>query len=93
MRNAANNPLAAFPGAGYLLGGAVTMLIGILLFAWKEDITVAISAAVPIGVTMGIILEQRLQQGAAPVSEKGRRIILALLVLGVLAFLAVIFLI
>ncbi|MCB0636284.1 MAG: hypothetical protein KDC54_06685 [Lewinella sp.] len=92
MKNTTNHPIQAFPGAGYLLGGALTILFGIGFFIWSKDVTLALIAAVPIGLTMGIALEQRFRQGEAMVSEKGRIALWGLLLLGVIVFFALLLL-
>lgn len=89
MKNAENRFLRFFPGAGYLLGSVITMVIAISLFVWLENITISISAGVPIGTAMGILLEQRFRGEDRSYAEHGRPVLLGLLTLGVLLLLAI----
>lgn len=93
MKKAENNNLHIFQGAGYLLGFGLTMVIATVIFIWSENVTVSISAAVPIGTTMGILLEQKFQNGNAQIGEKGVRILISLLAVGIMLFIALFFMV
>jgi hypothetical protein len=89
MKNAEKKRIHVFPGAGYLLGAAIAMIIGISLFVWLENVTISISSSVPIGTTIGILFEQRFHSEGRPLGEQGRPVLLGLLILGVLALIMV----
>lgn len=86
-----NYQIHAFKGAGYLLGFAITVVIAVLIFLFTENVAVVIPAAVPIGTTMGILLEQKLQKGDLSVGEKGKKVLFGLLIMGIIVFLVLVF--
>lgn len=77
-------------GAGYLIGGAATIVMAIIVFAISEHITIAISASVPVGVTVGILLEQKLQ-GKKEQSRKMRYYLTGLIISGTALFIFILF--
>ena len=59
MKNLSNKELKTFKGAGWLLGLAVAIVGAITVFTLSNNFMAAISAAIPIGVAMGISFEQK----------------------------------
>ena len=87
MKNAENNRSQAFQDAGYLLGGAIALLVGIAIWLITKNITLAISATVPVSVTLGMLFEQRFKQDAVPPGPGTRKVIWVLLALGLAVFM------
>ncbi|TNE62188.1 MAG: hypothetical protein EP344_05240 [Bacteroidetes bacterium] len=92
MKNAENNHVSAAKDAGYLLGGVLALLLGIAVWLISGNVTLAISATVPVSVTLGILFEQRLQHKAVPPAPGVRKAIWGLLALGVAVFIVLLIL-
>ena len=93
MKSSEHNHFKTFKGAGYLLGSAITFVAGILVFLISNDFAIAISASLPIGITVGVALEEKIQKGKEPISPKAINWMIGLLVLGIIVFIALFFLI
>ncbi|MCB0840496.1 MAG: hypothetical protein KDD99_27710, partial [Bacteroidetes bacterium] len=72
---------------------AITFVAGILVFLISNDFAIAISASLPIGVAVGIALEEKMQRGKDPINPKSINWMIGLLVLGIIVFIALFFLI
>ncbi|HMQ59420.1 MAG TPA: hypothetical protein PKE06_02075 [Flavilitoribacter sp.] len=92
MKKAEDNRFFAFAGAGYILGGMIMILTGIAVYWGTEEIDLAISASVPIGITMGILFEQRYRQSAVPMSAGAKKVLWGLLIAGLAAFIGLLIL-
>lgn len=88
MKTSASNRKITFNGAGYLIGSVMIILIAILEFFLTENFVISLSS-IPIGVTMGIILEQLFQGKTSPVSSKLTAWLFIILFLGMLAFISI----
>jgi hypothetical protein len=91
MKTLEKNNFKIYRGAGFLLGFATTIVSAITVFALSNNIAVSISASIPIGFTLGLILEQRFQKGKELISPNMKKILIALLAVGVLLFIAIFF--
>ena len=63
MKTSENNSLKIFVGAGHLLGFAIVVITSITVFILSNNFVIALSSSLPIGITMGIALEQKFQKG------------------------------
>lgn len=93
MKTSENKKAMVFKGAGYLIGSAITLLLGIGLFVLYENIVISISSSIPIGITVGIVLEEKFQDAWKAADAKPKRILFGLVLLGIIAFITVLFLI
>jgi hypothetical protein len=93
MKDSKNNRQNGFEGAGYLTGAVVTILTGMALFIFTENVVIAISSAVPIGFTIGLLLEQKNRDGQEIAIKRSKPIMTGLVILGIIAFISVIFLV
>ena len=62
MKTLENDSFKIFKGAGFLIGFAMAIVQSIVVFVISNNFTAAISAALPIGIVMGLGLEQRFQR-------------------------------
>lgn len=84
MKNSAKKGLHFQPGAGHLIGSVFTIVSAILIFLLSENIVVALSASIPIGFTIGLLAEQRLQPDDGQPKRDLKRAVNVLLVVGLL---------
>lgn len=82
MQSSKNEKSLIFNGTGYLIGFITTILIVIGIFILFENIVVAISSSIPIGTTLGIILEQKFQRGQKSISPQLKIFMFSLLIFG-----------
>ena len=83
--------LKIFKGAGWLLGLAAAISGAIIVFTLSSNFAAAISAALPIGVAMGISLEQKFQGKDEYINPKRIKIMLTFLTLGFIALITLFF--
>lgn len=88
MKESKNNNPNFFKGAGFLFGFVIAIVAAILVFIISENVAIAITTTLPIGITVGIGLEQRFQGEEKIISPKTTKIMLGLLSVGVLLFIA-----
>ncbi|MCF8358455.1 MAG: hypothetical protein K9H26_06825 [Prolixibacteraceae bacterium] len=79
MENSEHYYQKVFNGAGYLIGFAISVVSAIILFSISKNVVIAISSSVPIGTTMGIILEKRFQGEQKRISPRRSKILIGLL--------------
>jgi len=91
MKNSENGNPKVFKGLGFLLGFAIAIVATIAVFVLSNNFGISISASVPIGITLGISLEQKFQGSKDIVNPKATKMLIGLLSLGVLAFIALFF--
>lgn len=91
MKNSENQNPKVFKGLGFLLGFAIAIVTAIAVFVLSNNFGVSISASVPIGVTLGIALEQKFQSNKVIVNPKATKVLIGLLSLGVMVFIALFF--
>ncbi|MCP4977570.1 MAG: hypothetical protein GY931_15565 [Maribacter sp.] len=88
MKNSLNKDLKIFKGAGWLFAFALAIVGAIVVFTLSNNFAAAISGAIPIGVAMGMGLEQKFQQKTEPVNPQKTKRMVGLLSLGILIFVA-----
>lgn len=77
-----------FPGAGYLTGFIIILSTAIPAFLLTENFVVSV-LSIPVGVTLGIILEQQFQGRRSVVTRRMKSTMIALLIIGIIAFITV----
>lgn len=77
-----------FPGAGYLTGFIIILSTTIPAFLLTENFVLSV-LYIPIGVTLGIILEQEFQGRRIVVTRRMKATMIALLIIGIIAFITV----
>ncbi|NVJ87175.1 MAG: hypothetical protein HWE15_12765 [Algoriphagus sp.] len=92
MKTTDNHPALLFKGAGYLIGSLITFVLGISLFILTENFVIALSSSLPIGTTLGILIEQRFQSGQDQLDSRKTKLFTGLLLLGIIVFFAILFL-
>ncbi|MEJ2006245.1 MAG: hypothetical protein P8X57_15070 [Cyclobacteriaceae bacterium] len=88
MKTSTNNQNTMIKGAGYLIGSGIVIMTAIIEFIISENIVISISS-IPIGITMGIILEQRFQGKEKPVNFRLNPLLFIILLLGLFAFVSI----
>ena len=88
MKESKNNNPKFFKGAGFLFGCAISIVAAIIAFVLSNNIALSITTTLPMGITVGIGLEQRFQREEKIISPKTTKIMLGLLSVGVLLFIA-----
>jgi len=84
MKNSAKNKLHIQPGAGHIAGSVVTIVSAIVVFILSENVVVALSASIPMGFTVGILVEQRLQPDEGQPKRDLTKAINVLFIIGLL---------
>lgn len=77
-------------GTGLLLAIALTSVMALTVFALSNNFVVTVAASTPVGVTLGIELEQRFRGGKRNLSSRTAKVLLGLLLLGIILFFAII---
>lgn len=84
MKNATQSKTA--PGMGWLLGFFIGLIAAILVFVFTEKIAVSIPVFTALGVTLGLVFEQKFRT-TDPMDAPGvRKVLWGLLAVGVLVF-------
>ena len=89
MKTSENNNFKILKGAGFLIGFISTLVVAIAIFILSNNFVVSISASVPIGITLGISLEQKFQEGISINRTKKSQVMMGLLSVGIIVFLAI----
>lgn len=76
-------------GTGYLLGFAMAIVEAIVVYELSNSLAAAFSAALPIGILMGISLEQRFQGTTESISPVKIKTMLFSLLVGLFVFFTV----
>lgn len=92
MKTTENKSSRLLPGMGYLLGSLLTLVLAISLFVLTENFVIAISSSLPLGTTIGIILEKRFQEGDNLPNANTTKIFTFLILLGIMLFFVILFL-
>ena len=88
MKTSENNNFKIFKGAGYLLGLAMAIVEAIVVFVLSNSFAAAVLASLPIGIAMGLILEQRFQKTVKNISTDKTKAMHVFLSVGLLIFFA-----
>jgi len=91
MKKLSNKELKTFKGAGWILSLAVAIVSAIVVFTLSNNFAAAISAAIPIGVAIGIGLEQRFQRKNELINPKKIKILINFLTIGFIVFVVLFF--
>ena len=89
MKNLSQNQSKIFKGAGWLLGISLAIVGALVVFSLSDSFTVAISAALPIGVFSGISLEQKFQSEIEQIGSKKTKMMISSLLFGFIIFVAI----
>lgn len=82
----------SFKGAGYLIGATIAIIAAITVFVFTEKIALSIPILAGLSIPLGLSFEQKLQ-GESNENKPGiRKILLALIALGVLLFVTLVIL-
>jgi hypothetical protein len=79
MNTSENDSFKIFKGAGFLLGFALAVVGAIVVFVLSNSFAAAISAAFPIGIAMGLGLEQSFQRSGKINPIKTKTMLVSLL--------------
>jgi len=79
----------SFPTTGLFLGFTIAAIFAVITFAISKNFVITISVAVPIGITLGIGIEEKLRGRKKTDSRPG--FLIGLLSLGVAIFVALMF--
>lgn len=93
MKDLKDNREKKLAGRGYLTGAVITFSTAIALFIFTQNVVIAISSSVPLGMTIGILLEQKNQKDGGITSKKTKSMLAGLVILGILVFISVFFLV
>ncbi len=91
MKNSESSNQKTFKGAGYTIGAVVGLVAAIAVFAFTENIAVSIPVFAGLSIPLGMSIEQKLQGEANEKEPHVRKIMIALIGIGVLFLFAVIF--
>ena len=86
METSENNSFKIFRGAGFLIGFALAIVGAIIVFVLSNSFAAAISAALPIGITTGLSLEQGFQGKLKKMNPVKIKTMLVSLSVGLLMF-------
>lgn len=86
MKTSENNSFKIFKGAGLLLGFALAVVGAIVVFVLSNSFAAAISAALPIGIAMGLGLEQSFQRSGKNINPIKTKTMLVSLLAGLFVF-------
>ena len=75
-----------FKGAGWLLGITISMISAIVVIILFGSYTIAISATTPMGVVIGMSLEQKFQGKSELVNSGKNKVTIGLLLFGFIVF-------
>ena len=89
MENSENKNLKLFKGAGWLIGSAIFIVSAIVIFTLSHSFIVALSASVPLFITLGISLEQKFQERNELISPEKTKLLIGLITFGFIFFIAV----
>lgn len=93
MKTSGKENIVIFSGAGYLAGSVITILTAIVVFVVSENIVVSISSSIPLGMTIGMLLEQKFQRQKRLKDPRVKAWMLGLLLAGIIAFISVLLLV
>ena len=88
MKNREISSTKSSTGTGYLAGGAIGLIAGIVIFILTRNIAVAIPPAVALGIPMGISMDQKLTGRSAAFYASKVRLILATISIGIVFFIS-----
>lgn len=89
MKTTESNNSEIRKGAGYAIGFAIIFIIGATIYVISNIFVVSIAASFPIGITLGISLEQNFQKGNSLYISKKTKLMISLLSFGVIIFLSI----
>jgi len=89
MKNLSQNKSEIFKGVGWLLGISLAIVGALVVFSLSDSFTVAISAALPIGVFSGISLEQKFQRENKQINTKKTKMMISSILFGFFVFIAI----
>jgi len=81
----------SFKGSGYLIGAAIGLIAAIAVFVFTEKIALSIPILAGLSIPLGLSFEQKLQGESIENKPGIRKIMLALIALGVLFFVTLIY--
>lgn len=87
MKNTENNHQKVFKGAGYVISLAITMVAAIIAFIISDNFVVSVLTSVPIGITLGLSLEQKFQGEQKKLNPKMIKGLIGLLFMGMITFI------
>jgi hypothetical protein len=88
MKNLSENRIRFFKGAGWLIGIAISMISAIVVLILFDSFTIAISSTIPMGVIIGMSLDQKFQDKSEIINPRKNKVTIYLLLSGIIIFLA-----
>ena len=91
MKRSVHHNYEAFKGLGYLIGYSIALIFALISYFLSKTFVIAIAVYVPIGTTLGILFEQKLNKHNAEINPRSTKAFIALLLLGIVVFISLFF--
>lgn len=90
MKNSKSIKPRSLKGTGYIIGAIIGIVAAITAFVFTENIAISIPLFAGLSIPLGMIIEQKFQDEATEKDPRSKKLLIAIIVVGVLLFLSII---
>jgi predicted permease len=89
MKNSKSINPRSLKGTGYIIGAIIGIVAAITAFVFTENIAISIPLFAGLSIPLGMSIEQKFQDQAKEKDPRTKKLLIALIVVGVLLFLTI----
>jgi hypothetical protein len=89
MKNSKSINPRSLKGTGYIIGTIIGIVAAITAFVFTENIAISVPLFAGLSIPLGMSIEQKFQDQATEIDPRTKKLLIALIVVGVLLFLSI----